>query len=146
MSVINKTVLIKAPVSRVFAFVTAPQNWTRYVTSLVDVRDLSADAPAKGSTFRWAYKMMGVTFTGTGTITENVKNRRFGMSLRSKMNINESYEFSKSENGATELKVRIEYEMPGQVLAYLADTRLVERLNNLEARNVLDKIRMMCEQ
>jgi uncharacterized membrane protein len=145
MAVISKSVAIKAPVGRVFDFVTSPENWTRYVTSLVEVKDLSADSPAMDSTFRWAYKMMGLKFTGKGTVTEYARNKRFGLSLKSKVRIDEHYEFESKGDGVTELKVRVEYEMPGEILTFIANNKLVERLNNLEARNILDKIKVMCE-
>lgn len=145
MSVINKSISINAPLSKVFGFVTSPENWTRYVTSLVDVSDFSGDAPAKGSTFNWTYKMMGFKFKGKGEVTENVKNKKFGLQLQSKVKINEHYEFESKGDGVTELHVRVEYEMPGEMMKFVTDNRLVERLNNLEAKNVLDKIKMLCE-
>lgn len=145
MSVINKSVAIKAPLGKVFDFVTSPENWTRFVSSLVEVRDLSPDAPAMGSTFRWTYKMMGLKFTGSGTVTEYSKNKRFGFAFKSKVPISEHYDFINRGDGVTELNVRVEFEIPGKVLKVFADSKLVERLNNLEARNILDKIKVMCE-
>jgi hypothetical protein len=35
--------------------------------------------------------------------------------------------------------------MPGEMLKVIANSKLVERLNNIEAKNVLDKIKVMCE-
>jgi uncharacterized membrane protein len=145
MSVINRSVLINAPVRKVFEFVTSPENWTRYVTSLVEVRNLSADTPMKQSTFSWTYRMMGVKFSGKGSVTEYVKNKRFGLNLKGKADINEHYEFSDAGDGATKLNVKIEYEMPGEILKFIANSKLVEKLNNLEAKNVLEKVKAMCE-
>jgi uncharacterized membrane protein len=145
MSVINKSIVIKAPVSKVFGFVTNPENWTRYVTSLVEVNNLSPDAPKKGSTFKWAYRMMGVKFRGKGTVTDNVKNKRFALSLEGKHPVSETYEFSDKGDGSTELKVKVEYEIPSKVFSAIADKLVVQRLNAIEARNVLEKIKLFCE-
>jgi uncharacterized membrane protein len=145
MSVISKSIVIKAPVGKVFKFVTSPENWTRYVTSLVEVRNLSEDSPRKDSTFSWTYRMMGVKFSGKGAVTEYVKNKNFGLNLKSKVSITEHYDFLDAGDGSTNLKVRIDYEMPGEMLRIIADNRLVERLNNLEARNILEKIKVLCE-
>jgi len=125
--------------------VTNPENWTRYVTSLVDVTDLSDDTPAKGSTFSWVYKMMGLKFAGKGTVAVNEKDKRFGLTLEGKHSINESYEFSDKGDGASELKINIEYEVPGALLNALSKTGIVEKLNNIEAQQVLDKIKTFCE-
>lgn len=145
MPVIRMTKLINAPVGKVFETVTEPSNWTRYVTSLVDVRDLSPDAPKKGSTFKWEYKMFGVKFKGKGTVTENIKNKSFGLSLEGKMPINESYEFADKGDGTTELTVKIEYNMP-EIMESIMPSKFIEKMNTLEAKNVLDKVKMLCEQ
>lgn len=145
MAVISKSITIKAPIGTVFTVVTTPENWTRYVASLVEVKNLSSEAPARGSTFGWTYKMMGLKFSGKGTVTENIKDKKFGLSLRSRVQINEDYEFIKKDADTTELKCRIEYEMPGEILKLITDSKLVEKLNALEAKTVLDKIKTLCE-
>jgi uncharacterized membrane protein len=144
MPVISQSITINAPVSKVFDYVVTPENWTRYVTSLMDVTDLSDDAPAKGSTFSWVYKMMGLKFSGKGTVTENEKDKSFGLMLEGKHTIKEAYEFLDKGDGAAELKINIEYEVPG-VLGVIANNVIVEKLNNIEATQVLEKIKTMCE-
>ncbi len=144
MPVINQSITINAPVSKVFDYVVTPENWTRYVTSLMDVTDLSDDVPAKGSTFSWVYKMMGLKFAGKGTVTENEKDKSFGLMLEGKHTIKEAYEFLDKDGGA-ELKINIEYEIPGGVLGVIASKLIVEKLNNIEAKQVLDKIKTICE-
>lgn len=69
MANITRTIVIKAPVEKVFGFVTYPDNWTKYVTSLVDVRDVSSKGVEKGTTFAWQYRMLGINFGGKGTVT-----------------------------------------------------------------------------
>jgi len=145
MPVISKKVTIKAPVSKVFSFVTAPENWTKFVTSLVNVRELSADKAEKGMTFKWTYRMLGVNFHGPGEITELVKNMKFSMKMEGVHPIHEKYIFSKVDEG-TELVVEIEYEIPGKIMSAVSKTGLVEKLNKKEAENVLNKIKMFCEE
>lgn len=145
MSKVHKSVIINAPVGKVFSFVTAPENWTRYVTSLVAVTDQSPDLPAKGGTFKWQYKMMGVKMSGKGEVSESVKNKVFGLRLTGKASINEHYEFESNPDGTTTLKVGIDYEMPGEMMQAIANSKLVEKLNAMESKNVLDKIKAMCE-
>ncbi len=144
MPVISQSITINAPVSKVFDYVVTPENWTRYVTSLMDVTDLSDDAPARGSTFSWVYKMMGLKFAGKGTVTENEKDKSFGLMLEGKHTIKEAYEFLDKGGGASELKINIEYEISG-VLGAIANNIIVEKLNNIEANHVLDKIKTICE-
>jgi uncharacterized membrane protein len=145
MPVISQTITINAPVSKVFDYVTTPDNWTRYVTSLVDVTDLSDNTPQKGSTFSWVYKMMGLKFSGKGTVSDYEKDKSFGLMLEGKHTIKEAYEFVAKGDAASELKINVEYEMPGAVLSAIANSSIAEKLNSIEAQQVLDKIKTVCE-
>jgi len=145
MAVVSKKVKINAPVSKVFGFVVDPQNWTRYVTSLVDVRDVSSSSAEKGTTFRWTYRMLGMNFSGNGEVVEHVKNKRFGMKMSGSFPIEESYSFTKVDEG-TELAIEVKYEMPGRIMGVLANRGLVEKMNKKESDAVLSKIKMFCEE
>jgi uncharacterized membrane protein len=146
MPVVSKSVTINAPVSKVFEVVTTPDNWVRYVTSLVDVSDRSADLPAQGSTFTWEYKMMGIRFSGKGTVTENRENQNFGLHMEGKFPIKETYVFRDGNDGTTELKVTVDFDLPGEVLKFFANTSLMGKMNELEAKSVLEKIKAICEE
>ena len=145
MPMITKNMEISSKRQKVFEIVTNPDNWTTYVASLVDVSDMSPDIPQKGSTFSWKYKMMGFTFGGSGTVTENIPDEFFSMELKSKFPIKESYKFIDSDHQTTLLAVTIEYEMPGPMQALLGGSGVLEKMNDIEANSVLEKIRTLSE-
>ena len=144
MPTVTKKITINAPVAKVFEFVTNAENWTRYVTSLVDVKELSSPHIEPDTTFKWTYRMLGMNFHGVGRITENVKNKRFGLKMEGNFPILETYTFTKTEGG-TELNAEIQYEMPGKIMNVIANRGLMEKVNKKEAENVLAKIKMFCE-
>ena len=145
MPVVTKSMEIKAPVAKVFEVVTNPDNWTKFVSNLVEVSDKSADLPAKGSTFAWKYRMMGFNFGGTGTVTDNQQGESFAMAFESKFPIKESYVFKDAGDGATVLEVTIDYEMPSPMKALFGDSSVMEKINETESQGVLEKIRALCE-
>jgi len=145
MPLVNKSINISAPASKVFSFVTEPENWTRYISSLVAVKDCSADLPKKDGTFLWEYKMLGFKFSGKGLVTEHVKNKRFGLHLSGRATIKESYEFIDNGDKTTTLKIQIDYEIPAKAAEYFMGTKLGEKLNGMESKHVLDNIKTMCE-
>jgi len=145
MAKITRKISIKAPVDKVFQFVTSPDNWTRYVTSLTNVRDLSSRGLEPGTTFAWEYRMLGITFGGKGRITENVKDNKFGMKMEGGFPIQEDYTFA-SNGGGTELTVDISYDIPGKIMSTVSKSAVVEKMNQKEADGVLDKIKMFCEE
>lgn len=144
MTTIAKKIIINAPVAKVFNFVTDPQNWTKYVTSLIDVKDISSEKIEKGTTFKWTYRMLGMNFHGKGYITEHTKNKRFGMKMEGSFPITETYEFEKTEEG-TWLSVEIQYEMPSKIIGVVEQTGIIEKINKKEAEAVLSKIKLLCE-
>ena len=145
MSKFSRKVKIKASPKEVFDFVVDPENWTKYVTSLINVRDLKPKKAGKGTKFKWTYRMMGINMHGAGEITEFVQNRRFGLKMEGKHAITENYTFA-SVDGGTELTFEIEYYMPGKIMGVVEKTGLVEKLNKKESENVLGKIKMFCEE
>lgn len=145
MATITRKIQINAPLEKVFQFVVSPENWTRYVTSLVDVRDVSSPAVEKGATFVWKYRMLGMDFGGKGTVTENVKNEKFGMKMEGGFPITENYGFRKTDGG-TELTVEVIYETPSRIMQAVSKSGLVEKLNQKEADAVLEKIKILCEE
>jgi ligand-binding SRPBCC domain-containing protein len=144
MAQIKQTIKIDAPLTEVFEYVTKPENWTRYVTSLVDVRNISDDVPGSGTTFEWTYRMMGVNNDGRGSIVELEKDKKFVMEMEGSFPIKETYDFQGDEK-STELTFDMYYEVPGKVLGVIADKLVVARLNVKEAIAVLNKIKDMCE-
>lgn len=145
MPTIKELITINSPVDKVFAFMTSPDNWTKYVTSLTSVCDFSSAALEPGTSFTWEYRMLGVKLSGTGTITDNAKNTVFGMKMTGAIPMSEYYKFTMSGSD-TELAVEITYEMPGKVLEKIANSRIAEKLNQREAINVLEKIKLLCEE
>lgn len=143
-SSVNESVRIHAPVDKVFAYVTDPENWTKYVTSLVSVGNLSSTAPEAGTTFEWTYRMLGINFNGAGKISVFRKNHAFGMEMRGAFPVEESFRFEK-DDAATVLTVSVEYEVPGKVLGGIANRLVVEKVNRKEAQAVLRKIKTICE-
>ena len=144
MAQITRSIKINAPLSKVFDYVTNPGNWIKYVTSLVDVRNLSSNIPEAGTTFEWTYRMLGINNDGTGKIGDFEKDKKFSMEMEGAFPIKEIFTFQGDEN-LTELTFDIQYDVPGKVLGVIADKLVVERLNVNEIEAVLNKIKDLCE-
>jgi ligand-binding SRPBCC domain-containing protein len=144
MAQITRSMKMNVSLSKVFDFVTNPGNWTKYVTSLVDVRNVSSDVPEAGTTFEWTYRMLGINNDGIGKVSDLEKNKKFTMEMEGAFPIKETFTFQGDEN-SMELSFDIQYEVPGKVLGVIADKLVVERLNVKEVDAVLNKIKDFCE-
>lgn len=144
MSKVSRSIKINAPVGKVFNYVTNPENWTRYVTSLVNIRNVSGKVIEVGTTFEWVYRMLGVNFSGKGRVIEYEKDKMFALSMEGAFPVRETYRFE-DEAGDTKLTFELNYEMPGQLLGVIANRLVVEKLNIKEVRIVLEKVKALCE-
>lgn len=144
MSHIARSIIINTQLPKVFDYVTKSDNWTRYVTSLVDVRNVSNKVPEAGTTFEWTYRMLGMNFTGKGSVTGYEKNKMFAMKMEGAFPIKETYHFEE-DKGNTKLSFEIDYEVPGQLLGVIANRLVIEKLNIKEVETVLEKVKALCE-
>lgn len=141
---ITRRIKINAPVERVFEYVTDPANWTHYVTSLVDVRNISNRTLKTGTTYEWTYRMLGINLDGKGKVVEYQKDRKFSMEMEGAFPIRESFTFE-GDGQETELVFEIRYDVPGKVLGVIANRLVIEKMNVKEAVAVLEKVKTICE-
>jgi uncharacterized membrane protein len=142
MKEITKSVLINAPVEKVYEFLANPENLPAVWPSLVEVKNVKWDPSGKHS-FDWTYKMVGIHFHGHADTTQVEKSRR--VVSKNEGGIASTFHYTyESKNGGTQLGLRVEYEMPNKVLAKLAEP-LVTRLNERETETFLNNVKMVME-
>lgn len=141
---ISRSIKINVPLKKVFEFVTDPSNWPRYVTGLVNVKDISAPGSVSGMTFQWTYRMLGINLNGKGKVLEYDMDKKFVVEIRGAFPVRETFLFEE-DAGTTSLTVVINYRVPGGVFGVLANKFLVERINIREADTVLRKLKALCE-
>jgi uncharacterized Fe-S cluster-containing radical SAM superfamily protein/uncharacterized membrane protein len=141
---IVRTIKIHAPVSKVFDYVTDPENWTHYVTGLVDIRNLSTKTLRAGTKYEWTYRMLGINLDGKGKVIELQKDKKFAMEMEGAFPIRETFRFQGDPEN-TELTFEIRYDVPGKVLGVIANRLLIEKMNVREAAAVLNKVKTICE-
>ena len=144
MAHMTRSIKINAPIAKVFNYVTDPGNWTTYVTSLVEIRNVSDETPKAGTTFEWTYRMLGMNFDGKGSIVELEQNSRFAMEMEGSFPIRETFAFEE-EAGVTTIRFEIRYDVPGKVLSVISNSSVVEKMNAKEAEAVVERLKDICE-
>ena len=140
MAKLEKTVFIKAPVEKVFAFMDDPMHLPEIWPSMVEVKDVTPLTGGKYS-FAWVYKMAGVKMDGLSEVTEWVANQHIVTESRKGIQSRFDWVYS-AEAGGTKLKVEVEYTIPIPLLGKLAESIIVKQnehesdvlLANLKAR------------
>ena len=129
---------INAPVDKVFAYVEDPASHAEWMPSLIEVKDVSLTERGVGSHWRWAWKMVGLTFEGETTITDYIPNRR--LVWQSKGGIVSTWVYTfEPDDGGTKMNIVVEYTIPVPVLGKVAERFVlsqVEREGDLGMANV----------
>lgn len=129
MAKVERGILIKAPVEKVFSYITDPKNELEWLPSITDVRDVTG--LGVGMRWGWSYKMLGLSLKGETEVTEFVSNTRYV--YKSSGGITSTWTFSfQPEAGGTRLNLAVQYTIPIPVLGKVAE-RLVLAQNEREA-------------
>ena len=100
MEKVEKSIAIKAPVEKVFTYISTPTNQIDWMPSMVDVKDVKGSGI--GKSFRWTYKWLEYTLDGESTFTEYIPNKR--VVTLSKGGVKSTFYFDlEAQNGGTML-------------------------------------------
>jgi uncharacterized membrane protein len=141
MERLEKTVVINAPVEKVFSYLEDPNNGPEWIPGMVETREVTGSGVGKH--YHWTYKMAGMRFDGETTITEQVENERIVYESKGGISSIWTHTFQPSDSG-TRFKMAIEYTIPVPVLGKLAE-KLVLKRNEREADLAMENLKERLE-
>lgn len=120
----KNSIVIHAPVDRVFAFVDDPRTLTEWLPGMVDVHNV--DGTAEGQQHEWTYEMAGVPLRGQAVVVEHVPSSRAVHQSIGMVHATFAYSVEAHAEG-TRLTFEIEYTVPVPVLGRLAEQTVIAR-------------------
>jgi len=138
MTIIGEAVTINAPVEKLFTYLSTPNNLPEFWPSLVKVTDIRS-LPNGGYKARFVYKMVGISFKGTGEYTEIVPNKSLVIVTKGGINSVQTWTF-RSKANQTRVTLTIDYTIPIPLLGKLASP-LIEKMNEQEITLMLANLR-----
>lgn len=142
MAKIERSLIISAPIEKVFAFMANPENLPEIWPSLQEVRNVQL-LPNGGYCYDWTYKMAGMRFEGKAEWTEFVKNQRIVDKNESSIPSTFIWTYQ-PEEGGTRVTVNVEYTIPSAILGKLAEP-VIHKMNEHEAETVLANLKARME-
>lgn len=142
MSKIEKSLLINAPVEKVFDFMSKPENLPQIWPSLQEVRNVQP-LPNGGYTYDFTYKMTGFRVEGHAEWIEFIKNQRIVDQAKSEIPSTFAWSYQ-TENGGTRVSLKVDYTVPGAILSKLAEP-IIHKMNEHEADTVLANLKARME-
>ena len=139
-----KTITIKAPVEKVFDYISEPTNLPEIWPSLVEIKDVQK-LPSGGTRDRWVYKMAGIRLEGTSESedAECIPNQRFVSKTKGGVESTQTWMFQ-PEAGGTKVTLEVEYTVPIPVLGKLAEAIIV-KMNEHEGELILANLKARME-
>jgi uncharacterized membrane protein len=133
MSHVEGVIIIMAPPARVQETLEDIAHAPEWVTSLQKVWDIQGRG--KGCTYKWTFKMGGVNVDGATEITDSTL-ERFVMSTSGGIPSQWTWEMQPAEGG-TEVRLSIDYNVPGSIFGAIANKLIIEKENEKELRSAL---------
>jgi carbon monoxide dehydrogenase subunit G len=124
MAIIERSVFIKAPPERVFAFLADHGNDTQWLPGMADARNFTGEST--DYRWEWTYKMAGISFNGTGQVLEYDPPRRHVVETRGGIVSTWAWTLEPEGDG-TQVSMRMEYTVPGAALGKLAEKLLLSQ-------------------
>jgi len=141
MAKIEKSIIINAPVEKIFAYIEDPMSNPEWLPSLMEVKDVVGEGVE--ARFRWTYKMVGLRLEGESTATEYIPNQRIVSQTKGGVSSTWTWAFE-PHDGGTKINLVVEYTVPIPVLGKLAEA-LVLKQNERELDLAMTNIKARME-
>ena len=142
MQTVEKSIVINAPVEKVFEYIDNPLNNPEWLIGMMDVGDVVGE-PGVGRHFEWTFKMVGIPLKGQSKTMEHTFNSR--IVTESEGGITSTWATDlEPEGDGTRLKIKVDYTVPIPVLGKLAE-HLIAKQNERNLESSLENIKQMLE-
>jgi len=137
---IAKSIIINAPVDKVFNYVSNPKNMLEWHPNITKIRNVTG----KGENLQWTwdYKMMGINFTGKAQVVASIICTE--LRIESTGDIESTWTFGfKPEAGGTCLDFEVDYTIPTPVLNSVNESiaiRRNERVTEMALANIKERM------
>ena len=137
---IMKSIIIEAPVDKVFNYISNPQNMLEWHPNITKIRNLTG----KGTDLQWVwdYKMMGINFTGKARVISSIICTELRIDSTGDIESNWTFSFS-PEAGGTRLDFQVGYTIPTPVLNSVNESiaiRRNERVTEMALANIKERM------
>jgi len=142
MASLTKSVVIHAPVDKVFGYLDDPLHEPEFWPSLVEIKDVER-LPNGGRKDHWTYKMAGVRLDGVAETTERIPNRRIVDKTTGAVDSTQTW-MIEPQGDDTKVTFQIDYTVPVPVLGKLAEAAIV-KLNDHEGDVIMENLKTILE-
>jgi uncharacterized protein YndB with AHSA1/START domain len=142
MAKVEQSIVIHAPVEKVFGYAADPSHLPEFWPSMQEVKDVQPLANG-GHRFHWVYQMAGMRFEGTSDDVEYIPNQQLIQKGKGGIESTITWTFL-SEAEGTRVTFLAEYVVPVPLLGRLAEAVIV-KVNEHETEVLLANLKATME-
>jgi carbon monoxide dehydrogenase subunit G len=143
--VIERTVLVDAPVEAVFDYLDDPMHVPDYGPGVDRVEVVRRTDDRVGDSFRTVYSVVGIDLPVTFVASAYERPRVLASRMEGAMSGEFRWDFRERETGGTEVGVRIDYQLKGGPVGRAFDALVFERTNEKNAERMLENLKRRVE-
>jgi len=140
MSTITRSILINAPVEKVFEYLDDPMNMMEWHPSVTNIRDVTGKG--HNQKWKWDFKLFGILFQGEAQVTRNQTNTLRVVKNTGGVESTRTWNF-KREAGGTRVDYELEYKIPTPVIGKVGELLAIqrsERVVDMALANIKEKM------
>ena len=146
MTHMNRTVVIHAPMEKVYAVARDPNRWPTWFAGVSDIDSLTGEGEV-GTVVECGYTFGGMRFPVTVKVVEDHLDTEGGLwkgTMEGPLAGEQTWTYV-PQGSDTELTVDLEYTVPGKALGKIADRLFIERTQDRAAEQTMENLRALCE-
>ena len=146
MAKIERHIFVNAPIEKVYAFARDPKRWNTWFTGLSAPEQVIGTGE-KGTVVKHHYTMAGMTFPLTTRVTDDrpgPKGAHWRGEIEGPLAGHHDWTYVANDD-STEIRMQIEYTVPGKLLGQIADKLVIERLQEKAIEQTMENLRILCE-
>jgi anaerobic magnesium-protoporphyrin IX monomethyl ester cyclase len=143
ISLAKDSIFINQSPEEVFQVVAKPQNWPKFVKGLSKVTGDSLATLKAGAKYNWQYQFLGFNVSGSGTVTEYIKNKKLVLKVHNLTPVVEVITLERANKG-TLLTLEIGYDGKSKLVSFLFSLML-KTMNLRETHETLVRIKTLCQ-
>jgi len=121
---IIRSIIIKAPLDKVFNYLSNPDSLLEWHPNITHVRNITGKK--ERAQWTWDYKMMGISFTGKARVIGYLEYDNIRMETTGEIESSWIFNF-RSQAGGTRLNFEIDYTIPLPVLERVNELLIIQR-------------------
>jgi coenzyme Q-binding protein COQ10 len=146
MAHVRKSIVIGAPIEKVYAFARDPERWNTWWAGLSAADEVRGHGE-NGTIVTHSYAMAGFTFPVTTRVIEDrpgPRQARWRGEIEGSLAGQLVWTYT-ANGGVTEVVADIDYTIPGKALGKVTDKLVVEKMQERAIEHTLENLKLLCE-